>query len=63
MLGEKGLECPWSVMDVVPAIALFCDSSEPSLLERAINALGRIGRDDFVLRIFRNTGIAPEAML
>ena len=30
--------------DVVPAIAAFCDSAEPILRERAVNALGRIGR-------------------
>ena len=44
LLGEMGLVYPQSVQDAVPAIACFLDSSEPLLRERAINALGRIGR-------------------
>ena len=44
LLGEMGLVFPRSVQDAVPAIASFLDSSEPLLRERAINALGRIGR-------------------
>ncbi len=31
----------------MPAIAAFLDNDEPILRERAINALGRIGRSDF----------------
>ena len=44
LLGEMGLVFPRSVQDAVPVIASFLDSSEPLLRERAINALGRIGR-------------------
>ena len=44
LLGEMGLVYPRSVQDAVPAIASFLDSPEPLLRERAINALGRIGR-------------------
>ena len=47
LLAEMGLEYPVLVKDSVPQIALFLDSSEPLLRERAINALGRIGRADF----------------
>ena len=36
-----------SVKDEVPAIASFCDSPVPLLRERAVNALGRIGRGSF----------------
>ena len=44
LLGEMGLVYPQSVQDAVPAIVSFLDSPEPLLRERAINALGRIGR-------------------
>lgn len=47
LLGEMGLAFPLSIMDYVPAIAAFCDSTEPLLRERAVNALGRIGRGRF----------------
>ena len=46
LLGEAGLAYPGSVRDAVPAIASFCDSPVPLLRERAVNALGRIGRAD-----------------
>ena len=49
LLGEMGLADPASVRDAVPAIAAFRDSPEPLLRERALNALGRIGRGDFRL--------------
>ena len=49
LLGETGLKHPASIRDSVPAIASFCDSAEPLLRERAINALGRIGRSCFHL--------------
>ena len=49
LLGEMGLVYPLSVQDAVPVIASFFDSPEPLLRERAINALGRIGRGDFTL--------------
>ena len=49
LLGEMGLAHPLSVKDVVPAIASFCESPVPLLRERAVNALGRIGRGDYHL--------------
>ena len=47
LIGEIGLAYPRSVHDYVPAIASFLDSPVSLLRERAINALGRIGRGDF----------------
>ena len=47
LLGEMGLVYPLAVKDTVPVIASFCDSSVPFLRERAVNALGRIGRGSF----------------
>ena len=47
LLGEMGLEYPMSVQDAVPSIVPFCDSTEPLLRERAVNALGRIGRGNY----------------
>ena len=47
LLGEIGLAHPLSVQAAVPAIAVFLGSSEPILRERAVNALGRIGRGSF----------------
>lgn len=47
LLGEMGLEYPLKVQDTVPAIVSFCDSTEPLLRERAVNALGRIGRGKY----------------
>lgn len=44
LLGEMGLAFPLSIKDSVPSIASFLSSKEPILRERAINALGRIGR-------------------
>jgi len=49
LLGEMGLAYPMSVQDAVPTIASFLDSPEPLLRERAVNALGRIGRGDYSL--------------
>ena len=49
LLGEMGLEYPLLIRDAVPAIAKFCDSSETLLRERALNALGRIGRGNYGL--------------
>ena len=49
LLGEMGLAYPLSIQDVVPMIASFLDSPEPLLRERAVNALGRIGRADYSL--------------
>ena len=47
LLGEMGLEYPLKVQDAIPAIVSFCDSTEPLLRERAVNALGRIGRGNY----------------
>ena len=47
LLGEMGLEYPLKVQDAVPAIVSFCNSTEPLLRERAVNALGRIGRGNY----------------
>ena len=49
LLGEMGLVYPQSMHDVVPAIGSFLDSPEPLLRERAVNALGRIGRGSFTM--------------
>lgn len=47
MLGEMGLAFPSSIKSSVATIASFRDNTEPLLRERAINALGRIGRGCF----------------
>ena len=49
LIGEIGLAHPLSVQDTVPVIASFLDSPTPLLRERAVNALGRIGRASFPL--------------
>ncbi|MBP5606088.1 MAG: HEAT repeat domain-containing protein [Ruminiclostridium sp.] len=49
LLGETGFAYPFSVRDTVPAIASFLDSPIPLLRERAVNAVGRIGRADYSL--------------
>ena len=49
LLGEMGLVFPHKVGDSLPAIASFLGSREPLLRERALNALGRIGRGCFPL--------------
>ena len=49
LLGEMGLAFPDSIKQYVPAAASFCGSGEPLLRERAVNALGRIGRGRFLL--------------
>ena len=47
LIGEMGLVYPESVKAVVPVIASFCDSQVSLLRERAVNALGRIGRGGY----------------
>ena len=49
LLGEMGLIYPQPVQDAVSTIASFLDSPEPLLRERAVNALGRIGRGSYPL--------------
>ncbi len=47
LLGEIGLAYPQSVQDAVPCMASFLDSPVPLLRERAVIALGRIGRGSY----------------
>ena len=47
LLGETGLDYPLLVQGALPVIASFLDSPTPLLRERALNALGRIGRGSF----------------
>lgn len=47
LLGEMGLRYPREVASYVGKIASFLDSGDALLRERALNALGRIGRADF----------------
>lgn len=47
LLGEMGLAHPQPVRKEVPKIATFLVSPVPLLRERAINALGRIGRANY----------------
>ena len=47
LLGEIGLAYPLAVQDKVPLIASFCESPVSLLRERAVNALGRIGRGNY----------------
>ena len=49
LLAEMGLAYPQSARDVVPIIASFRNRSVPLLRERALNAIGRIGRGDYRL--------------
>ena len=49
LLGEMGLQYPEKIEKWVPSISDFLNSSESLLRERALNALGRIGRADFSL--------------
>jgi HEAT repeat protein len=47
LIGEMGLAYPQLVKADVPVIASFLDSKVSLLRERAVNALGRIGRGDY----------------
>jgi HEAT repeat protein len=47
LLGEMGLQYPEETAPYVEKISLFLDSHEDLLRERALNALGRIGRARF----------------
>ncbi len=42
-----GLEYPDSIQSSVSAVASFCDSENALLRERAVKALGRIGRGNY----------------
>lgn len=47
LLGEMGLQYPEEIIQHVSRIATFMDSPDDLLRERALNALGRIGRARF----------------
>lgn len=47
LIGEMGLIYPSALKEDIGLIASFFESSEALLRERAVNALGRIGRGDF----------------
>ena len=49
MLGEMGLLYPQKVSCYVPKIAELINSCDDLIKERAVNALGRIGRADYNL--------------
>ena len=49
LIGEMGLVFPEDVKNVVPVIASYFVSDIPLLRERAVNAIGRIGRGDYQL--------------
>ena len=49
MLGEMGLRYPGEVSPFVEEIAAFLGAADPFLRERAMNALGRIGRAEYAL--------------
>jgi len=49
LLGEMGLVFPDLIQEQVPEIATFFDSTVPILRERAVIALGRIGRGSYQL--------------
>ena len=49
LLGEMGLQYPEKIGEWVPRISDFLNSDDALLRERALNALGRIGRADFNL--------------
>ncbi|MBO5151777.1 MAG: HEAT repeat domain-containing protein [Methanobrevibacter sp.] len=46
ILGEMGLNYPIEIEPYVKGIATYLDDENPKLRERAVNALGRIGRAD-----------------
>lgn len=47
LLGEMGFVYPLSMWEIVPVIASFFDSPVSLLRERAVIAIGRIGRGDY----------------
>ncbi|MDR1778178.1 MAG: HEAT repeat domain-containing protein [Clostridiales Family XIII bacterium] len=49
VLGEMGLRRPDVVAPYVPAVAALLSNKDSAVRERAVNALGRIGRSDFSL--------------
>lgn len=49
LLGEMGLQNSSQIQDHIQIIASFLNNKEPKLRERAVNALGRIGRANHLL--------------
>ena len=49
LLGEMGLKFPEKIAEYVSQITVFLNNPDSLLRERALNALGRIGRADFEL--------------
>lgn len=49
LLGEMGLKWPREIACCVSSVTAFLNSADPLLRERALNAIGRIGRADFEL--------------
>lgn len=49
LLGEMGLQNSSQMQDHIQTIASFLNNKEPKLRERAVNALGRIGRSNHLL--------------
>lgn len=49
LLGEMGMSYPEEISPFVEQIAAFLKSNDELLKERALNALGRIGRSDYEL--------------
>ncbi len=47
LIGEMGLVYPEEVKNFVPVIVSYFDSDAHLLRERAVNAIGRIGRGDY----------------
>ena len=46
LLGEMGLKYPLLVQEYIGKIANYLENNNPKLRERAVNAIGRIGRAD-----------------
>lgn len=46
LLGEMGLKYPLRVQEYIGKIANYLENNNPKLRERAVNAIGRIGRAD-----------------
>ena len=49
LLGEMRLQNSSQIQDHIQIIASFLNATEPKLRERAVNALGRIGRSNYLL--------------
>lgn len=55
LLGEMGMLYPEEISPFVEQIAAFLKSNDELLKERALNALGRIGRSDYeLIKLYRD---------